>query len=337
MVKSMRNSRVCWHPSPVEAIISTMPEAETRVPQLPIERVVRDVAQVLKGKDDVVRLCLIGILARGHILLEDVPGVGKTTLARALARVLGGSFSRVQMTADLLPVDIVGGPVLDKETNGLVFRPGPVFSNVVLADELNRATPRTQSGLLEAMAERSVSVDGTTHRLPDPFFVIATQNPSDHHGVYRLPQSQLDRFLLRTHLGYPDSRTELDMLTRPADGTAEDRLEPALKGEHLVELSRAVESVKLGDEVAGYLQQIVTRTRERSEFEIGVSTRGLLAFAQVAKARAMVEGRTFVTPDDVYEMAVPACAHRVVLAQDADRETAEGLVRAVADEVEPPL
>ncbi|HJL40880.1 MAG TPA: AAA family ATPase [Myxococcales bacterium LLY-WYZ-16_1] len=313
-----------------------MTEAPSAVASLPVERVVRDVSQVLKGKDDVVRLCLIGILARGHILLEDVPGVGKTTLARALARILGGTFARVQMTADLLPADIVGGPVLDKKQGELVFRPGPIFSNVVLADELNRATPRTQSGLLEAMAERSVSVDGKSHPLPSPFFVLATQNPSDHHGAYRLPQSQLDRFLLRTHLGYPDADTEMAMLMAADAPPTEEVLQPLLQQAQLAELHAAVDRVRVSTEVAAYLHQVVEATRASGDFEIGVSTRGMLAFARAARARALVEGRTYVVPDDVYEMAVPACAHRVVVSGDGERETAEGLLRACLEQVEPP-
>lgn len=293
---------------------------------------------MVRGKEDVVRLTLVGVLARGHVLLEDVPGVGKTTLAQALSRILGGTFSRIQLTSDLLPADLLGGQVLDRERQELTFRPGPIFSNVVLADELNRATPRTQSGLLEAMAERSVSVDGTTHPLPSPFFVIATQNPVEHHGVYHLPQSQMDRFLLRTHLGYPDEDTELHLLRegRPehADFSA---LEAALSGPVLVDLMAAVDDVELGPEVARYLQAIVLATRSSAEIEMGVSTRGLLAFGRAARAQALVEGRRFVTPDDVLDLAVPICAHRVALTGDRTaRHEAEAVVRELAESVEPP-
>jgi len=307
-------------------------------PLLALERAIRDVGRVVRGKEDVVRLTLVGLLARGHVLLEDVPGVGKTTLAQALARAIGGSFSRIQLTSDLLPADLLGGQVLDREHQQLSFRPGPVFANVVLADELNRATPRTQSGLLEAMAERSVSVDGTTHRLPDPFFVVATQNPVEHHGVYDLPQSQMDRFLVRTHLGYPDEGTELDLLRegRAEHASIED-IEPSLSGRVLSKLVEAVDSVELSDDVARYLQSIVLATRESSEIETGVSTRGLLAFGRAVRAKALVDGRRFVTPDDVLDLAVPVCAHRVGLTGErAARGEVEAVVRDLAEAVEPP-
>ncbi|MEL6188930.1 MAG: AAA family ATPase, partial [Myxococcota bacterium] len=209
-----------------------------------LETAVRRVGDVVRGKSDVARLSLVALLARGHLLLEDVPGVGKTTLARALATVVGGSFSRIQLTADLLPVDIVGGSVIDSTSGAIRFRPGPIFANVVLADELNRATPRTQSGLLEAMAERAVSVDGQTHPLPEPFFVIATQNPSEHYGTYPLPQSQMDRFLFRTAVGYPEASVERALLI--GEGTAPplpEQIEPALEPASLPGLWAAVDAV----------------------------------------------------------------------------------------------
>ncbi|MEM1025448.1 MAG: MoxR family ATPase [Myxococcota bacterium] len=314
-----------------------MEPAEASVgPNLVIERTIRDVSQIVRGKPEAVRLCVMGLLARGHVLLEDVPGVGKTTLARALAESVGGGFGRVQMTADLLPADIIGGPVLDRSSGELNFRPGPIFNNVVLADELNRATPRTQSGLLEAMAERSVSVDGRTHALPEPFFVIATQNPSDHHGVYRLPQSQLDRFLVRTSLGYPDEETELQLLL--GEG-ATPSSEPRLTQDVLARLQTAVDQVRLESSVAKYLRSIADRTRAHAELEIGVSTRGLLALGQAARARALMEGRDFVSPDDVRALVVPVLAHRVVVAggRGNEREEAEALLEEIANAVEPPV
>jgi len=306
-------------------------------PNLVLERAARSVGRIVRGKEDVVRLTLVGLLAKGHVLLEDVPGVGKTTLAHALAHILGGSFSRVQLTSDLLPADLLGGQVLDRSRQELVFRPGPIFANVVLADELNRATPRTQSGLLEAMAERSVSIDGVTHRLPEPFFVIATQNPIEHHGVYHLPQSQMDRFLLRTHLGYPDEVTELELLRDPTSSADEELPQAVLSGPVLIELMRAVEDVELSAEVARYLQAIVLATRTSGEIEMGVSTRGLLAFGRAARAKALIEGRRFVTPDDVLDLAVPVCAHRVALTGErVARAEAEAVVRDLAEAVEPP-
>jgi MoxR-like ATPase len=297
-----------------------------------LESAVSRIGQVVRGKEEVVRLALIAFFARGHILLEDVPGVGKTTLARALARVLGGSFARIQLTADLLPADIVGGQLLDPERGGLAFRPGPIFANVVLADELNRATPRTQSGLLEAMAERSISVDGRTHALPDPFLVIATQNPIEHHGVYVLPQSQLDRFLVRTALGYPGEDVERALIVGKAppggEALAVEALEPAFSRELLARLFAEVDAVLVSDEVAAYLQRIVRATRQGGALETGISTRGALSFARATRARALVLGRRFVTPDDVAALAVPVCAHRVVLRglDRPSREEAEAIV-----------
>ena len=283
------------------------------VPSLLFETAVRRIGEVVRDKEDVVRLAMITLLARGHLLLEDVPGVGKTTLARALAQILGGTFSRIQLTADLLPSDIVGGQILDQ--GKLSFRPGPIFRNVVLADELNRATPRTQSGLLEAMAERSISVDGVTHALPDPFFVVATQNPVEHHGVYVLPQSQMDRFLIRSALGYPSDSVERELLmgdqTEPGDPEA---LAPVFAPESLKLSAARLDGVALSEDVADYLQRIVKATRSSSALKTGVSTRGALLFARASRARALLEGRGFVTPDDVHALAVPVCAHRVVLA-----------------------
>jgi MoxR-like ATPase len=295
--------------------------------------------------DRVVRLAMIGFLARGHVLIEDVPGVGKTTLARAIARVIGGSFSRIQLTADLLPADIIGGQVPDRASGGLMFRRGPIFANVVLADELNRATPRTQSGLLEAMAERSISLDGTTHPLPEPFLLIATQNPVEHHGVYPLPHSQMDRFLIRTDLGYPSDDVERELLigriegeTKPSVGSLDD-LEPVFTPETLKPLFCAVDDVTLSAPVATYIQQIARATREAKALKTGVSTRGAILFARAARARALVEGRRFVTPDDVHALAIPVCAHRVVIrgADRPSREEVEDIVREIVAGVMVPV
>lgn len=277
-----------------------------------------EVGAVVRGKPEVVRLAFVALLARGHLLLEDVPGVGKTTLARALAQSIGGSFSRIQLTADLLPADLIGGVQLDREGGGLSFRPGPVFSNVVIADELNRATPRTQSGLLEAMAERAVSVDGQTHALPSPFFVVATQNPVEHHGVYALPQSQLDRFLLRTAIGYPEASIEQGLITAGEDKQAPEALSARFSPESIEGLQASVDSVHISAPVAEYLYSVVAATRAAPELEAGVSTRGALSYAQACRARALLSGRDFVSPEDVFELAVPVCAHRV-LPKDGER------------------
>ncbi|MCC7385041.1 MAG: MoxR family ATPase [Deltaproteobacteria bacterium] len=308
-----------------------------KVRTLALESVVRRISQVVRDKEDVVRLLMIGFLARGHVLIEDVPGVGKTTLARALARALGGTFRRVQLTSDLLPADILGGQVLDRQSGQLVFRPGPVFANIVLADELNRATPRTQSGLLEAMAERSVSIDGQTHDLPDPFMVIATQNPAEHHGTYPLPESQLDRFLVRTSVGYPGEEVERALLIAGSEGSTDavDTIEPVLTADSALHLADLVDGVSLAAEVAAYIQAIVRATRQARELEIGVSTRGALLYARAARARALVFGRSFVTPDDVFALAVPVCAHRVVVrgARRASRLEAESILEELVSSV----
>jgi MoxR-like ATPase len=327
---------------PMEASSSTRSSAP-EVRTLQLESAVRKISQVVRGKEDVVRLTMIGFLARGHVLFEDVPGVGKTTLARAVAKVIGGTFSRIQLTADLLPADIVGGLVADHERGGLTFRRGPIFANVVLADELNRATPRTQSGLLEAMAERSISADGVTHALPEPFIVIATQNPVEHHGVYVLPQSQMDRFLLRTDLGYPADEIERELLkAKPASDDRAHRVEdldPVFTHDTLKALFAAVDEVTMSDAIAAYVQQIAKATREAKPLRTGVSTRGAILYARAARARALVFGRRYVTPDDVYELAVPVCAHRVMLkgTDRPSREEVEGLIKEIVAGVPVPV
>ena len=307
-----------------------------------LDRAVHRISQVVRGKEEVVRLALVGLLARGHVLLEDVPGVGKTTLARALARAMGGSFSRVQLTADLLPADIVGGPVADLRSGEISFRPGPIFANVVLADELNRATPRTQSGLLEAMAERAISVDGQTHALPRPFLVLATQNPVEHHGVYVLPQSQMDRFLIRTAVGYPADDIETALLmgdgVDPESSTVES-IKPVFSAGGLDPLFDAVDAVALEASVARYLQGVVRATRDHAALTTGVSTRGALQYAKACRARALIDGRRFVTPDDVHALAVPVCAHRVILAgqERPSRRQAEAIIEELLGQIPVPV
>lgn len=323
------------------APVKQNPTQAENVPSLALETAVRRIATVVRDKEEIIRLAMIGFLARGHVLIEDVPGVGKTTLARSLARAVGGSFSRVQLTSDLLPADILGGSVIDKATNEIAFRPGPIFANVVLADELNRATPRAQSGLLEAMAERSVSIDGTTHQLPNPFMVIATQNPTEHHGVYPLPESQLDRFLIRSSIGYPGDEAERALLKSGGAHAAKsvESIEPALTPSLVAQLTASVDDVNFSDDIVDYLQAVVRATRESRDLETGVSTRGAIQFARAVRARALISGRNYVNPDDVRSLAVPVCAHRVVVrgARRAGRLEAEAIIESIVDAVAVPV
>ncbi|HEY3176319.1 MAG TPA: MoxR family ATPase [Candidatus Polarisedimenticolia bacterium] len=273
----------------------------------------RNVEQVIRGKADVVRLATVALLARGHLLIEDIPGVGKTTLAASLARSFNLTFRRIQFTSDLLPSDIIGIAVYNQVTGGFEFKPGPLFANIVLADEINRTTPRTQSALLEAMSEFRVSVDSATHTLPTPFFVIATQNPVEHHGTYPLPDSQLDRFLMRIRIGYPESEAEKEIILRQRLVHPADTLEPVLTGADLIELQKRVHEVRVDETLLSYLVEIVNETRRSGAIEMGVSPRGSVSLYRAAQALALVEGRDFVTPDDIKELAVPVLAHRLVL------------------------
>lgn len=291
---------------------------------------------VVLGKLDVVRKCLIALLAGEHILLEDVPGVGKTLVGKALAKSLAGTFCRLQFTPDLLPSDIVGSSLFNSRNGEFEYKSGPIFANVVLADEINRAPPRTQSALLEAMSDRQVSVDGTTHNLPNPFMVIATQNPFEFEGTYTLPESQLDRFLLRVSMGYPDRDAERKVLLIHRDGEPVDELEPAISCEQVLALQKNARAVRVDDSINGYLLDIVQATRDCEELHVGVSTRGALSLYRAAQATALIDGRDFVVPDDVKQLAVPVLAHRVVtkgFVQAGSRETAEQLVAQILDEV----
>jgi len=268
---------------------------------------------VLRGQNRTVDTVLAAVLARGHVLLEDVPGVGKTTLARAIARVMGHSFSRIQFTADMLPSDVLGAQVLDG--GDFVFKPGPLFSQVVLADEINRASPKTQSAMLEAMAEGSATVDEQTYRLPQPFLVIATQNPVEHHGAYPLPESQMDRFGVGLSLGYPEAADERELLRAPnAPARSLEGLEPCFDSDDLQAVQKLVDQVELSETVADYPMQIVTVTRQHADIVLGCSPRGSMVYANLCRARAFMQGRSFVTPDDVKALAGPALGHRLVIA-----------------------
>ena len=278
--------------------------------ELSVQRIAERVKEVIQGKPEVVEQALVAFLAGGHLLLEDVPGVGKTTLAKALAGALGGSFSRVQFTSDMLPSDVVGVTVLDQQTGQFSFRKGPLFANVVLADEINRSPPKTQSALLEAMNEHSVSVDGVSHPLPSPFMVVATQNPHEYCGTFPLPDSQLDRFLIRLSMGYPDREAERSVLR--AGGFRQAQLEPAMSEADLLQLFEQVESVVVHAAVEDHLLDLVEATRTDSRFLRGVSTRGAESLFRAIKALALVRGRRFCIPEDVRELAVPVLAHRVL-------------------------
>lgn len=279
------------------------------------QRLLRDLLDavngVIRGKEDVVLNALTAAIAGGHVLLEDVPGVGKTTMAHALARALGCTFRRIQFTSDLLPSDILGVNVFVRSSETFEFRAGPVFANVVLADEINRTTPKTQSSLLEAMNEGQVSIDDVTHKLPDPFIVLATQNPQDFHGTYPLPESQLDRFMMRLHLGYPDARVERAILKGRNRLDALSELEPRGTVDQLRELQRLVDDIRVDDLVIDYLMTLVETSRQTPSISLGVSTRGALALQRAARARALLLGRSYCLPDDVKHLAVPVLAHRI--------------------------
>ncbi len=282
-----------------------------------------DVLDALEGtvvaQRFVLESVLMGVLARGHVLLEDVPGTGKTLTARSVARALGLSFSRIQFTPDLLPADVTGTHVYDQGDGSFEFREGPIFANVVLADEINRAPPKTQAALLEAMEERQVTVEGETHPLPEPFFVIATQNPIEAEGTFPLPEAQVDRFAVKTSIGYPDHEGELELLRRRAGRTTRSpTVEPVLAGaEAVTELQSVPETVHVDDDVLDYIARVTRATRDDRHVETGVSPRGTQRLFEAARARATIEGRDFVTPDDVKTVAVPVLAHRLVLTPDA--------------------
>ncbi len=281
-----------------------------------IDVLCHNVARVIVGKHDVIRLVVVGLLARGHLLIEDIPGIGKTTLANALARSLNCSFRRIQFTSDLLPSDIIGITIYNPKENKFRFQKGPLFANVVLADEINRTTPKTQSCLLEAMNDRQVSVDSTTYPLPQPFIVIATQNPVEHYGTFPLPESQLDRFTLKIDIGYPSPEEEEKLLETRKGQDPLEAIGPVLTLQDVLELQAAVDEVRLDPSLTSYIMDIVTATRKSNLIDVGVSPRGSLAAYRVAQAQALVQGRDYVIPDDIKKLAVPAFSHRIVLSSD---------------------
>jgi MoxR-like ATPase len=307
-----------------------------------IQQLQRAIEAVVRGKPEAIKLALVCLLADGHLLIEDVPGVGKTTLAHSLARVFDCTFRRIQFTSDLLPSDILGVSVFSQTSQAFDFRRGPIFANIVLADEINRTTPKTQSALLEAMSEGSVSVDSHTHPLPRPFMVVATQNPIEHHGTYPLPESQLDRFLLRIKMGYPENDAEKEILRRQKRLPEVERIQPIMRAEDILEAQALVSEVRLDESLLDYIMAIIEATR-RSEFlMIGASPRGSLALRRAAQAIAYFEGRDYCIPDDIKQLVLPVLAHRVIVSSKYSSpykrsEEAEAILAEILQSVEIPL
>ncbi len=307
-----------------------------------IEKLRAAVEHALEGKPEAVEYALITLLGRGHLLIEDVPGVGKTTLARALARAVGGDWRRVQFTSDLLPSDVLGVSIFDQRTSEFVFRQGPVFCNVLLADEINRASPRTQSALLEAMNEGQVSIDGTSTPLPEPFFVVATQNPQDFAGTFPLPESQLDRFMMRIRIGYPPPQIETRLLLGDGGHSGERNVQQAIDPAQLVALQRDVERIEVDPSLLTYLQALLQATRTSPALSLGASPRAGINLARAARARALLRGRSYCIADDIHDLAVPVLAHRIRLASHAEgympsREESEATMRDLVTRVPVPL
>ncbi len=302
-------------------------------------RLQENVGSVVLGKPEVIKLAVVALLAEGHVLIEDVPGVGKTLLARAMAASIDCKFRRIQFTPDLLPSDILGSSVYNSASGEFLFKGGPIFSNVILADEINRTTPRTQSALLEAMSDRQVSVDGKTFALEPPFIVMATQNPFEFEGTYVLPESQLDRFMIRLTMGYPNPYEERRLLTSHRAGEPVENLRPVLTSDDVLRLQRAVREIPVDDSLADYLLEIVEATRRTEELHVGVSTRGALTLYRAAQSLALVSGKEYVEPDHIKRLAVPVLAHRVVgksFLQAGEFGAAEAVIRDIVDRIRVP-
>ncbi len=303
-----------------------------------VPELLRTVGSVVRGKDDQIVLAATCLVAEGHLLIEDLPGLGKTILARSLAASIGGEFRRIQFTPDLLPSDLTGVTVYHQSQERFAFHPGPVFANVVLADEVNRASPKTQAAMLEVMEEWRVTVDGVTHPVPRPFMVVATQNPIELEGTYRLPEAQLDRFLMRISMGYPDADAELEVLRNHGGEPSLGQVRPVMSGEQIQHFIDRAEATHMADVVYDYVLRLCGATRNMAELRVGVSTRGALALARAARALAVIIDRDYVTPDEVKRLAVPVLAHRVVLTPEAELQghTGESLVESVLATVPTP-
>lgn len=304
-----------------------------------VEKLIANIEQAVIGKPDAVRLAVLALLAEGHLLIEDAPGVGKTSLAKAIARSLNCKFTRLQFTPDMLPSDILGSSVFLPNVGEFEFREGPIFSNVLLADEINRTTPRTQSALLEAMNECQVSIEAKTRVLEKPFFVLATQNPFEFEGTFPLPENQLDRFMLCIDIGYPDIEVEKEILVTHRRGQPVDRLNPVLEVSQLEGLQQATRDIQVDDSISEYLLNIVTATRDHSQLSLGVSTRGALTYYRAIQARALIENRDYATPDDVKQLAIPVLAHRVVcqgVVREGHRDKARNVIRQILESTRVP-
>ena len=314
------------------------PHVSSEYPQL-IQKIEENIGSVLLGKPEPIRLAVVSLLADGHVLIEDAPGVGKTSLAKAIARTLNCDFTRLQFTPDMLPSDILGSSVFLPNLGEFEFRRGPIFTNILLADEINRTTPRTQSALLEAMNERQVSIEGKTMSLDAPFFVVATQNPFEFEGTYPLPENQLDRFMMRIEVGYPERNVEKRVLSSRTEGEPVDQLDAVVSAEEVRQLQAAARRVTVEDSVNDYILDLIEATREHSELQLGVSTRGALTLYRACQSLALTEGRDFVVPDDVKRLAVPVLAHRVVckgLVREGDRERSQSVIRQILEQARIP-
>lgn len=307
-----------------------------------LSRLQQSIQSVIRGKNEVIQLALVALFARGHLLIEDVPGVGKTTLAHSLARSLNCAFHRIQFTSDMLPSDVIGISVFSQQTQRFEFRPGPIFANIVLADEINRTTPKTQSALLEAMNEYQVTADNRTYSLPQPFIVMATQNPIEHHGTYPLPESQLDRFLMRLKIGYPRAESEKEILRNFADSEPLAKISPVMAAEELVEIQQAVRRVTVDDQLVNYTLAVVEKTRQHEYLSLGVSPRGSMMLYRAAQALALIEGRGYCIPDDLKRLVLPVFAHRCVVSsryvstlKKADQ--AEAILKEIVEATPVPL
>ena len=312
------------------------------IPTKALARVQGSVQSVIRGKDEVIKLALVALFSRGHLLIEDVPGVGKTTLANSLARSFNCTFQRLQFTSDMLPSDVIGVSIYSQQTQRFEFRPGPVFANIVLADEINRTTPKTQSALLEAMNEYQVTVDNRTHRLPQPFMVIATQNPIEHHGTYPLPESQLDRFLMRLTIGYPPTESEKEILRNFAQANPLARVEAVMTTEEVTEIQEAVRHVRVDDALVTYALAVVEKTRQHEFLSLGVSPRGSMMLYRAAQALAFIEGRDYCLPDDFKRLLLPVLGHRCVVSSRylstlKKGEQSSAILREIVDSTPIPL